>query len=187
MGVLRGSRDVGTSSAAAAVVGHRGVSSVSGTGASSSGRAGQGSRFSSFRGSSCLTCAGADLAARRKACQRRNLVSSAISAAALISTTLKTARPRRRCWRSRPTRPTTAAGEKNAPTAIPARCSGTGRPTATTTRPSNARRGREGGLRALLGRLSPPAFLSAECQEQGRRFLTPRSRSPGPSAPQSVH
>lgn len=91
----------------------------------------------------CLTCTGADLAVRKKACQRRNLVSSAISAAALTFTTLKTVRPRHRCWRSRPTRLTTAAGERNAPTAIPARCLGTGRPTAMTTRPSNATHSRE--------------------------------------------
>lgn len=86
----------------------------------------------------CLTCTGADLAVRKKACRRRSLVSSAISAAALTFTTPRTVPPRRRCWRSLPTRLTTAAGGRSAPTVTPARCLGTGQPTATTTRPSSA-------------------------------------------------
>lgn len=127
----------------------------------------------------CLTCAGADLAVRKKACQRRNLVSSAISVAALTFTTLKTVRPRHRCWRSRPTRRTTAAGERSAPIAIPARCSGTGRPTAMTMRPSNAACGQEDRLSVRPnGTIYATSICVCWMSGKGTAFLDPLAPIP---------
>lgn len=136
----------------------------------------------------CLTWAGADLAVRKKACQRRNLVSSAISAAALISTTLKTVRLRHRCWRSRPTQLTMAAGEKNAPIAIPARCSGTGQLTAMTMRPSNATHGWEDGLSVHSNwTIYTTSICVLNVRKRDSVSWLPLSNSPCPSTPESVN
>lgn len=128
----------------------------------------------------CLTRAGADFVVRKKACPRRHLASSATSAAALISTTPRTARPRRRCWRSLHTPHTTAAGGRSGPTATPARCLGTGQLTAMTTRPSDTARGRGRPLCVPIGHFTQPAFLCAECQDRGWCFLTPSLSFPLP-------
>lgn len=135
-----------------------------------------------------LTHTGAAVAVRRKACPRRNLVCSATSAAASTSTTRRTVPRRRRCWRSRRTPLTTAAGARSGPTATPARCSGTGRPTATTTRPSDgAAAARRDCPRAPVAPFVPPAFVRAECQEKGQRFLSPSLPFPCPSTPESAN
>lgn len=120
-----------------------------------------------------VTCAGAALAVRRRACPRRSRVSSATSAAASTCTTPRTARHRRRRWRSRRTRRTTAAGGRSGPTATPARCSATGRPIATTTRPSDGGRGQP-----RPRTFAPAAAARAECQDKGQRALAPLPARP---------
>lgn len=118
------------------------------------------------------------LAVRRRACPRRSRVSSATSAAASTCTTPRTARRRHRRWRSRRTQRTTAAAARSGPTATPARCSATGPPTATTTRPS------EGRASPAPRTFAPPAAAWAECQDKGQRFSA--SPLPCPPAPESL-